>query len=233
MEEPSVAKVQQIADEKARTLAQYKATIDPGHRRVKEAEEANRRAQNDVEIAKSKSRDEVAKRLREELKKRSESTVTTLEAELGHYSSEIADLKSQLEKAQTQRKATAVQSLEMASLQKEIAQDEAIENQIRQEITKIEVESDNEARITLFRKAETPHSPDMSKKLRVVGLSGGGALAVVVFGIIWLDLRTRRINSLDEIAGPCWVCCRPFRSGSPRLTIPTPPRVRMASGRGR
>ena len=206
MQEPSVVKAQQEADRLAQALATLKTRIsDPTKKPLMEAEAANTRAQNNVEIEKNKAREVVTTKIRDEFSKNSELTVSGLESQVKHCTDEIADLKRKLEQAIQNRKATAVHTLELASLQKEILRDERIENQIADELSKIGVEEqsgeDAAARISLFRKADTPHSPDMSKKVRIVGLAGGGGLAVVVLGILWLDLRTRRINTLEEVAG--------------------------------
>lgn len=202
LQEPTVVKAQQEADRLEQAAAALRIAIsDPKKPKRVAAEEANTVAQNNVELAKSKARETVAKKMREEFTKNSETSVSGLESQIKHTETEIADLKRQLEQQARARKTTAIQSLELSSLQKEVLQDERIEHQISDELTRLDLDPEAGGRISLFRKAETPHSPDMSKKIRIVGMSGGGMLAVVVFGILWLDLRTRRINTLEEVAG--------------------------------
>lgn len=204
LQEPAVMKAQQEADRLEQAAAALRIAIaDPKKPKRVAAEEALARAQNDVEIAKSKARESVAKKLREELTKFSEADIASLEDHVKHSGEEIDDLNRQLAHQSQTRKAAALQSLELMSLQKELEQDERIERQIIEELMKLDIEfnPNREGRVEIFRPAQIPHSPDMSKKIRIVGASGGGALALIVAGIIWLDLRTRRINTLEEVAG--------------------------------
>lgn len=80
-----------------------------------------------------------------------------MEASIRDREIRIADWKRMLEKQLRDRKTTAVHSMELETLQHELQKDQEILDEINDEITRAELEREPEPRITLFRKAETPH----------------------------------------------------------------------------
>lgn len=119
--------------------------------------------------------------------------VNLLEAEKGQLETELNDLKGQ-------EQLTGTRSFELEELKREISLTETTSNRFRAEIEALQIEVKAPQRITLQRKAETPHAPQMGKKYKLASLAGLGVFGLIAGGIVLLDYRRRRVSTIDEIS---------------------------------
>lgn len=136
--------------------------------------------------------------------------------------------EKRLAEATAEAKAQAVavggSSVDVELMRGELRQSEEVLGRVAEERERLQVELRNESRITLLQKAEVPPSPDRSSQL---GLIGGACLLGwfgPIFGILWWDVRTRRVNCPADI---------PRQLGLPVLgTLPVlPPQAISEHGR--
>ncbi|MCY2965787.1 MAG: hypothetical protein NT069_19515, partial [Planctomycetota bacterium] len=90
-------------------------------------------------------------------------------------------------------------TIELSDLNKQIEAYEIMHNRLQDEWELAKFALDTQPRVEKFRDANPPTQPDIGKKVAATLGSGGGLFSVIVVGILLLDLRTRRINSLDDI----------------------------------
>ena len=90
-------------------------------------------------------------------------------------------------------------TFELSGLNKSIEQFELMFNRLQDEGEHARFSIDSQPRVERFRDAPIPAAPDIGKKVVATLGSGGGLFGLIVVGILLLDLRTRRINSLDDI----------------------------------
>lgn len=89
----------------------------------------------------------------------SASDVAWLNASIDEHSIRIHEWKRILESFPSNRRTTAIQSLELTSLQKELEADQPIMQQLRDELTRLDLDPEAGGRISLFRKATADEAP--------------------------------------------------------------------------
>lgn len=174
------------ADKPNPRLAKYRQEL--------EAAEAN------LEHVKAKQRPLIVERWRTEVQSKTDATLAQLGDKVKFTTAMLQELEKELANNQTEQSTTSSWTIEIESLREEIDNVKKIDQKISEESTKLRVEADVEPRVKLYRPADTPHRPDYEKKLRVVGMAAFGSLGLVFAGIVWFDLRARRISTLDEVA---------------------------------
>src|SRR5262249_46983756 len=90
-------------------------------------------------------------------------------------------------------------SLNLESIQDEIALADGAAKTIGQEIEALNVELQAPPRIRQLSKAEEPRARDDRLKLKMTGMTGASVFGLVVFLICYWEAQARRINSLDEV----------------------------------
>lgn len=120
--------------------------------------------------------------------------VQLLEVEKEHLESELSEWKET-------EKGVGTLSFELEALKDDIAHSEATANRFRNEIEALTIEIQAPQRITLHRLAEPPTTPQVSKKYKMAGAAGLGMFGLIASGIVFLDFRRKRVNTIDEISG--------------------------------
>jgi capsular exopolysaccharide synthesis family protein len=89
-------------------------------------------------------------------------------------------------------------SMDLESIRDEIAHAETAEKKIGDELEVLNVELHAPPRVKLFEAADAPRREEDNRK-RTSGIVGLGALAMVLLGVAWLEFRSRRIDSVDDV----------------------------------
>lgn len=123
-----------------------------------------------------------------------ENRIGLLQVEKDHLEEELAEWKGR-------QAGEGSLAFELEELKSDIEHKEETANQFRNEIEALTIELQAPQRITLHRKAETPHEPQMSKKYKMAGMAGLGMFGLIAGGIVFLDYRRRRVSNIEEVAG--------------------------------
>ena len=91
-------------------------------------------------------------------------------------------------------------SVDLFSIQDEIAAADDIAKAIRVEVESLDLELQAPARIRLLEKAELPRTKDESRPLKVAGMAGCSAFALVLVGVSFWEFRARRVDSALQVA---------------------------------
>lgn len=141
--------------------------------------------------------------LREELKRRKraalQASIEQLKAEIAAGAEQEKQLLQDVEQAKKLAESFGGSSIDVEMMRSEIALLEGILKSVADEREKLNIEIRNRPRITLIHKADPPAAPDRDKKPQLTVLAGLAGFFVPFMGIIWLDARSRRINSTGEV----------------------------------
>jgi capsular exopolysaccharide synthesis family protein len=117
------------------------------------------------------------------------SVLSKLETEL------IADVERLSERSRSLTR----NSLDLFSNQEEIANADEVAKVIGKEVEALSVELQAPPRIRLLEKAELPHTKDEKRQIKLAGMAGCGALALVLAGVSFWEFRAQRIDSAEEV----------------------------------
>jgi capsular exopolysaccharide synthesis family protein len=157
-------------------------------------------AENSLQLAKTRLRPQIVEKIRAETRGRSQMSAATLKSTIRELELTLKELDNELEKQKVEVQQTGTWSLEVETLREDIAQATSIDQRLTEETERLKIETHAEQRVLLYREAEVPNAPDNQKRFKIVGASGFGTMALIFCGIVWFDVRSRRINSLDEVA---------------------------------
>jgi capsular exopolysaccharide synthesis family protein len=91
-------------------------------------------------------------------------------------------------------------SVDLFSIQDEIAAADDIAKAIRLEVESLDLELQAPARIRLLEKAELPRTKDESRAFKMAGMAGCGTFALVLVGVSFWEFRAQRVDSALEVA---------------------------------
>lgn len=142
----------------------------------------------------------VTERLKSEMASESAASDAQLRTHIAELEAEYARLEKEMETTKQEEKNTGLMSFKMESIDKEIAQNEAIAKTIGDEIERLRIELPTGVGIKLYRPAEVPAMRDTSKKYRMSGMAGFALFGLFAGGIVWLEYLSKRISSTEEVA---------------------------------
>ncbi len=175
-------------------------TSNKEHKRLVVARAELENAKTNRDELKIKLRPQVTARIVTEALNKSQASVGSLKETIKLTESTVKQLDLEMDKQSVETKQTGEWSLEVETLKDDLMQAKIIDQRLTTEIEQLKVELKADPRVLKYRDAEAPNQPDYDKKLRVVGMAGFGAMALVAACIVWFDVRTQRISSLEEIA---------------------------------
>ncbi len=90
-------------------------------------------------------------------------------------------------------------TLDLGSLQDDIAQRELVVNKIGNEVQALNVELTAPERVEQIQKAESPRADNPTKRLMMIAMAGLGAMGCTFLGVSWREYCARRLGSVDEV----------------------------------
>lgn len=90
-------------------------------------------------------------------------------------------------------------SVDLFSVQEEIANADEIARTIGKEVEALTVELQAPPRIRLLEKAELPRTKDETRQIKMAGMAGCGAFALALVGVSFWEFRSRRIDSAADV----------------------------------
>ncbi len=89
-------------------------------------------------------------------------------------------------------------SIDLESIKAEIEKMNEAADRVGAEVEALSVELNAPSRVQKLEDAGEPR-PESDKRLRMAGMGGVGTFALVLLGVSWLEIRTRRIDSVHEV----------------------------------
>ncbi|MCR4413434.1 MAG: AAA family ATPase [Thermoguttaceae bacterium] len=142
--------------------------------------------------------------LRAELKRRKQAalqaTIEQIQNELAIADEQEQQLLKDVEKAGKEAETFGGgSSIDIERARAEIERIDRRLDSVANEREKLEIENRNRPRITLIHRADPPGAPDKDRKIQLAVLAGLAGFFLPFASIIWLDARSRRINSSGEV----------------------------------
>jgi capsular exopolysaccharide synthesis family protein len=122
-----------------------------------------------------------------------------LKSKLAHLLELEKELAADLKRMESETHTLNKGSIDLESLREEIAHAESVAKQAGAQIETIKVEQQAPARVSVLEEAYVSDADGQKKKLMATGGGGVAAFGLVVCGLVWLDLRARRIGSLNDV----------------------------------
>jgi capsular exopolysaccharide synthesis family protein len=106
-----------------------------------------------------------------------------------------AELKTFSKDLTTQRQ----DNLDVEWLQDEIAQLDFVNKEVTRQMTALKMEIQAPARVTELEEATVVPAQTLANRLRLAGGAAIGAFAAALFGVAFLEFRSRRVNCTDDV----------------------------------
>ncbi|HUG92490.1 MAG TPA: polysaccharide biosynthesis tyrosine autokinase, partial [Planctomycetaceae bacterium] len=172
----------------------------PGFPAAKKARDDLEKAEANLESVRDRLREPVRERLLRAIELGTTQPRYELEKEIELLTGYNAQLEKSVSDQEAENKQAGGWSYELQLLHKGIAADEQILKIFEDEVHRLTIELDKwQPRITKFREAVASQARDSSKKTKMSALAGLGLFGAVIAAIVLLELRTRRISTLEEV----------------------------------
>lgn len=186
----------------ASLLRWQKKNLSENHPEIDKTESQIAQIEQDLDVFRKKMEPEVRRKLIEGMKAEDTLSKSQIEARLAFLESKKNALEEKIEGIQVQQQVSGVTNLQVEEQAKKIARQEmfvyALQDVIRRMVHEAKLR-DKEPRIETFRHAAIPRTPDTKKKYAGTAMAGLGGFALVLAGIVLLDIRARRISSLQQL----------------------------------
>lgn len=140
--------------------------------------------------------DEFKRRKRAEL----ESDLAKLTSNIAIATEQQKVLVKDLSDVRQQAQQAGGSSIEIEMMRSEIANLEAVLSPVAEERERVRVELRSAPRIAVLQQAEMPRAPDQMLRAQLSVFAGLLGLGLPAFGILLIDVRSRRISRCDEIS---------------------------------
>lgn len=140
------------------------------------------------------------KTVRRQMQKKLEKELTSLEADLHSLVEQEKHLRAEVEQHNQQVQRINRSSVDLQMLIADIEQFETIRKQLATELDSLNVELSSAPRVVQLSRATPPQTSEGSSRIRQAAIFGGTAFGLPLVGIIYWDLRRRRVNSTQDVA---------------------------------
>lgn len=156
-------------------------------------------ALQELEARRAKLRQEYVDIARRRVLADAETNLATAQSEADQLIDEEKVIREQVEKIGKEIEKIGKKSANLDMLQEEINQESRVAQAIADRLAKEQVELQSPLRVQPLQAADVPQKKDMKRQLMLTSAAGLGSLGLVLFGISWFEVRTRRINTTDEV----------------------------------
>lgn len=191
------AKVQNVVDH-------YKKTAtDPNEPTAVRARESLAAIDKELKEHMDAVRKQVVKRILQKAASDYKITLASVQSEFSFLAEQEKILREEVEKLGTEARKIGNSSTELEMLRAEIAGESKTAEKVRDETEQLKVELRAPPRVRPYQDAGL-QKQDIKRLLMAMVVAPGGALALVCFGVGWLEYRGRRIQSAEEVmSGLC------------------------------
>lgn len=174
----------------------------PGHPQIDRARRRVAEAQAVLDQLRAEIRPHVIERMQKSHAMAGEMNGKQLADHIHNLEALKAQYEEEFLNVQLDEKSSGLASIELDKLDKDIARMEKMAATMEDEIARRRFETRTpQLPIEIYEKAQPPTEPDLKNRIMGAGVGGLGLFGMVVVGITLLDLRTRRISSVEELSG--------------------------------
>lgn len=219
--EPDVQRERERLVQVEQRLADIARRIMPGHQALTRVEEQVEIARRRLANARESSRRTIEARMQEQALARIEASESELKDSISYLTAERERFEKELEELKTEEAQTGTHAFDLQAYERDLEVKHTLVEELAREISRMEIElasadftwerhgkgtqeGDKEAEfagIQVFRKAKTPDKRNIKKRIAGTGAAGFGALGLWISAVLWLEVRSRRVNSLSDLSG--------------------------------
>ena len=190
---------QRMAQLEALVLQTAERVADPQHKLLVGYRQDLAKQQSNLELALVRLRPSVLQRIQKNLIAQAQGSVAKLQNQISVLESQRDQLDKELQTQKQEAYQIGIASFDLESLKKEIEQTDLVAKRVSEEIARLEIELQSPPRVVSHRVAEVPHAPDMKRRQQTTGFAAFGVFGLIVGGMTFLELRARRINSMEQV----------------------------------
>lgn len=199
--DPKYAREKQHVDELEKRLEYFKATVHEGHPRLKKIREDSKKASDEFAKLKKRKETEIREKLLQSKDSRLQQSKEQLQNQIDFQLARKKALEDKLKEIGDQ---LAKQNRGVVELEADRNAFERLEAEV-QTLTKLVADYDTEMQIRAkqprIEKWGDPKTtgPDQKKQIMGTAVAGLGAFGLVLFAIGFVDIRSRRLNSVNQV----------------------------------
>lgn len=177
-------------------------TLSPTHGKIAESKEKLAAAEEERDRLRETLGPQIVEQIRRDESASVAMTAQQREDEIERLKLLKESLVAEIDKIKVEEKVTGVLSLELENLDRQIGRKEVMAATIEDEIERRNLEMRAELfPIEKLQPAKPPTQRDIKKRVMATGVGGIGGIALVVAGLVGLDVLRRRISSVKEVSG--------------------------------
>jgi succinoglycan biosynthesis transport protein ExoP len=147
-----------------------------------------------------KRRGELLEELRRRRRKALEDELAEHKFRMSVLLQQQQELEREVEAARREAEQFGVRSLDVEMMRAEARVLENLLQRIGDERQKLAIELRSRPRITLIQRASPPALPDQERRLQLTVLASLGGMVLPIAGILWWDVRRRRVSTSEELS---------------------------------
>lgn len=200
--EPLVVKQAAIVREKEEILLRARTNSVPGTSALARYEDAVKNAKVQLEGIRAETRHRVMTLIQGKTRADTVTEIKRAEEEMRVRKTHLRLAMETEDKLRRELDRLGTSSFELEAKRADIDQEAATLKKVREQKEQLQVEAQsNRQRILVMQRAEAPDSKNTRTRDTVATMAGLGGLFVGLFGTSLLELRTRRIQSADDVTG--------------------------------
>ena len=190
-------------DAAKRLLKLQQSELTSNHPNIAQTQNRLRQLSTDLDSLRARLRPEIVQRIIGSLpREKVRLTKPEIEFRLEQHREHLLRSTAELEGINKQLKDAGVAEVDLDEKEKEIESSEKFEARLSSDITYMKFNRqlrDEEPRITISDRSEISTKPDTKKRLFATAGAGCGTFGLLLAGIVLLDIRSRRISSIQQL----------------------------------
>jgi capsular exopolysaccharide synthesis family protein len=132
---------------------------------------------------------------------RLEWTIPSIKEQIKTLDAELARQETVVKRLATSTRTPDKPMTELEELRNDILQTESFEKKVSDRLETLKVEARPRSRVSVMESAEAPRSRNFQPQIKVGGLAGFAAFAVIGLVVTWPEVRARRIHATEDVLG--------------------------------
>jgi len=200
--DPEFVKLTGRLDRLDSLLRWQKKNLSQNHPQIEKTKTQIAQMEKDLDALREKMAPEVQRRLVEGMNAQQNASQSQNETRLKFLQAKKEALQEEIDGIQVKQSNLGVSGLAMEDQAKEVERQEMFVKALANVVTRMNAElrlRDEEPRVKIYRKAAVPQKPSRKKKYMGTAMAGMGGFGLVLFGLVFLDIRARKISSVQQV----------------------------------
>lgn len=178
------------------------ASLQPGVKspRVEQLERDRDRVDRELKLLPAKLKPQILDKYKDVATRGERQKLETNRDKMALLSNMQKALIRDVDEILAKRKDLGTNAFELESLRDEVMFTEKMANKITTEIEELKPELDAPTRVTLWEEPVAMVGVEGNRRTKYTGMTAGGILLLGLILVQWLDIRNRRVHTIDEVS---------------------------------